>query len=194
MSASLDKNALRAASGFWPEPDPQDALLDSERLAERVEGLESFQASRAVMLYWSMSSREIDVTPIARAALALGKRLCLPRVDWTTRQMDPVALPEWDEAYIARNARGVPGPNPDLPVVHVEELGLVIVPGIAFDSHGGRLGRGGGFYDRFLVRVGLAAIRVGVAFDAQIIAGVPMDRHDTYMDAVVTPTRTFFRE
>ncbi|MFA6045033.1 MAG: 5-formyltetrahydrofolate cyclo-ligase [Phycisphaerales bacterium] len=194
MTMSLDKNALRTASRAWPAPDPDDALLDAERLAERVEGLEAFGAAHAVMLYWPMSPREIDVTPIARAALTLGKRVCIPRIDWVNRQMDPVALPEWDEAHLERSAKGVPGPNPALPTVNIEEIGLVIVPGIAFDAHCGRLGRGGGFYDRFLVRVGLAAARVGVAFDAQIIAGVPMDRHDTYMDAVVTPTRTFIRE
>lgn len=194
MIATLRKNVLRAAAQARPVPDPEVARLDAERLAERVTGLEAFGAAHAVMLYWPMSPREVDITPIARAAFALGKRVCIPRIDWHNRQMDPVALPEWDEAHLERTAKGVPGPNPALPGVNIEEIGLVIVPGIAFDAHCGRLGRGGGFYDRFLVRVGLAAARVGVAFDTQIIAGVPMDRHDTYMDAVVTPTRTFIRE
>lgn len=191
MTDSPEKHALRAAAQSWAMPEPAAARRDAELLAARVLGLAGFQAARAILLYWPMSPREMDVAPIARAALTLGKRVCIPKIEWGSRQMEPAALEAWEESQIVRNSKGVPVPNPGLPNVKIEDLGMVIVPGIAFDSRGGRLGRGGGFYDRFLARAGLAAKRVGVAFDAQIIAGVPMDRHDVCMDAVLTPTRTW---
>ena len=69
------------------------------------------------------------------------------------------------------------------------EIDLVLVPGLAFDAAGGRLGRGGGFYDRFLATLGPAAARVGVAFDAQILPEVPTDGLDARMSCVVTDAR-----
>src|SRR5262249_59299424 len=70
-------------------------------------------------------------------------------------------------------------------------LDLIVVPGIAFDLRGGRLGRGGGFYDRFLSQPGLGATKIGVGLDEQVIAEeVPRDSWDVTLDGLVTPTRT----
>lgn len=189
MTLALDKNALRAAARNWALPEGEDARAESEKVCRRVEALEAFQAARVVMMYWPLSEREVNLGYLARAALALGKTVCVPRVVWNERRMDAASIPEWDERHIVRDGKGVPGPNPTLPLIADEAVDLVVAPGLAFDPHGGRLGRGGGFYDRFLVRVERAA-RVGVAFDGQIIAGVPMDRHDVYMHVVVTPSWT----
>jgi 5-formyltetrahydrofolate cyclo-ligase len=70
------------------------------------------------------------------------------------------------------------------------DLDLVVVPGLGFDEAGGRLGRGGGFYDRFLARPGLKAWKVGVGLDEQVVGPVPRDAWDVGLDALVTPTRT----
>ena len=63
---------------------------------------------------------------------------------------------------------------------------MILVPGLAFDLRGGRLGRGRGYYDRFLA--GATGLRVGVCFEDQIVADVPLEPHDLRMDFVVTPS------
>ena len=66
---------------------------------------------------------------------------------------------------------------------------MIVVPGVAFDARGGRLGYGGGFYDRFLASAGEGAIRIGICFEVQVVDEVPMAGHDLRVDAVVTEQR-----
>ncbi|QDV46251.1 5-formyltetrahydrofolate cyclo-ligase family protein [Stieleria neptunia] len=73
--------------------------------------------------------------------------------------------------------------------VAAAELDLIVVPGVAFDPKGGRLGHGRGFYDRLLARVRAETVLVGVAFECQIVPHVPLDDHDVSMDWVVTEQR-----
>ena len=74
-------------------------------------------------------------------------------------------------------------------VVDPAELELILVPGLAFDTHGNRLGQGGGFYDRFLPHTGSGTITIGIAFDEQVIEQVPADVHDRRVNYILTPTR-----
>jgi 5-formyltetrahydrofolate cyclo-ligase len=69
-------------------------------------------------------------------------------------------------------------------------IDLVVTPGLAFDGAGGRLGRGGGFYDRFLIRARPAAFAAGFALREQVVGEVPAEATDARVDAVVTPERT----
>ena len=77
--------------------------------------------------------------------------------------------------------------------VQMKELGLILVPGVAFDSHGGRLGRGKGFYDRFLKKTPENILKIGLAFDWQLIDAIPMSETDQYVDIVVTESKLVFR-
>jgi 5-formyltetrahydrofolate cyclo-ligase len=78
-------------------------------------------------------------------------------------------------------------PHPErCPVVAVEEIDLIFVPGLAFTRTGGRLGRGGGFYDRFLAGMRPGAMKVGVCFHAQLAGELPMEAHDHEVGVVVT--------
>jgi 5-formyltetrahydrofolate cyclo-ligase len=90
---------------------------------------------------------------------------------------------------LVRGRYGVLEPAAERPARSIRATGLVLAPGIAFDLRGGRLGRGAGYYDRALAPIGKRRDGprfVGVAFDLQIVDRVPMQRHDVFMDAVVT--------
>ena len=82
---------------------------------------------------------------------------------------------------------GIREPKADLPVVAPEALSVVLVPGRAFDVRGGRVGRGAGYYDRYLAQTG--ARRIGIAYEEQVFAEVPMDARDVRMHRIVTPER-----
>ena len=83
--------------------------------------------------------------------------------------------------------RGILEPSTASPAASLDQVGLVLVPGVAFDRLGGRLGQGGGFYDRLLADLE-GAFSVGVAFEAQIVDTLPLEDHDVALDALVTET------
>ena len=84
---------------------------------------------------------------------------------------------------------GIPEPSRFLlPLPEPSSLDVVVVPGVAFDKSAHRLGRGKGFYDRFLCRLGNAPLRIGLAYDAQVLDTLPMSEHDQPVDVVITET------
>ena len=128
---------------------------------------------------------EPDLSALCRAALKAGKTLCLPRVDWTAGTMAAVRVVDLDGGLIA-GKMGILEPAGG-EVVRPSDLDLILVPGLAFDEQGRRLGRGGGHYDRFLG--GLLSARVGVAFEVQLAPEVPAGPRDEPVHAIVTERR-----
>ena len=102
----------------------------------------------------------------------------------TGRRWDAYSVPSFDG--LRRGEFGVLEPDPDRAArIAPDRLDLVIVPGVAFTAGGARLGRGGGFYDRFLARVPDPTPRVGVAFRCQVFDQIPTEPHDAHVDELV---------
>lgn len=157
----------------------------SAQLCNRLAQQTAWQNARVILCFAPLTD-EPDIFPLLAAALAAGKTAALPR-------FSPDA-----GAYVAAEIRD-PGrdlslgrfdilePREICPVLPLNRLDLILVPAVAFDLCGRRLGRGKGFYDRLLTQV--TGIRCGVAFDFQIVPEVPIEPHDVRVDCVVTPTR-----
>lgn len=128
--------------------------------------------------------REIDTTALAQRAWEDGKRVLAPRVDWDAGRLGAVQIESFKEPDIRTGERGIA--EPAGPEVKIDEIDLVVVPGLAFDVRGNRLGRGGGFYDRFLAQPGFRAVRCGLAFEIQIVECVPVNAFDVSMHMLVT--------
>ncbi|MBS0198731.1 MAG: 5-formyltetrahydrofolate cyclo-ligase [Planctomycetes bacterium] len=167
---------------------PSEVAQGSPEVCRRVLASDLWNRPGAVMLFWPMSN-EVDVGGLAAIAASQGRPVCLPRTDWPTRGMVATEVRSWGSDLV-HTRPWLLEPAPTARVVEESRIGVVIVPGIAFDAAGFRLGRGAGFYDRYLSLPGLRAARIGVAFDCQIVETVPRERHDARLDAVVTPTRT----
>ncbi|MFA7345052.1 MAG: 5-formyltetrahydrofolate cyclo-ligase [Terrimicrobiaceae bacterium] len=113
-----------------------------------------------------------------------GKRIALPRVCG-----DELAFHLADcKAGLLAGRFGIPEPPAEAPDAG-KQFDLILVPGLAFDLRGGRLGRGKGFYDRFLATA--RGIRAGVCFEDQIVTGIPVEEHDLRMDFVITPAAIY---
>jgi len=140
----------------------------------------------ALMGYMPMWE-EFDVELIMQAWLDAGGRLCSPVVNWVAGTMVPGLLGGLQPPNVRMGLRGVREPVSD-EIVPMEQMAAVIVPGLAFDREGRRLGRGGGFYDRFLGNLPPEVLRIGVCFDEQIIKAVPIDGHDCAMQLIASPT------
>jgi 5-formyltetrahydrofolate cyclo-ligase len=155
----------------------------SAAVARQVIALEEFQAADPIFLYVAIGL-EVATASVAEAAWRAGKTVLVPRVDWKRRRMDAIPCRSLDEGLV-EGRYGLLEPAAGEPV-DPETIELIVVPGLAFDRRGRRLGRGGGFYDRFLAQPGCTALRVGVAFDQQLTETIPTDAHDQPVDLLVT--------
>jgi 5-formyltetrahydrofolate cyclo-ligase len=159
--------------------------LKSSAIAASVIGMPEFQRAGTVMVYASFRS-EVDTGPLISWCRQRGKRVVFPKVTGAgTMEVFLVADPRLD---LEPGVWGIPEPKEGLERVDPSEIDVVIVPGAAFDLHGGRLGYGGGFYDAYLPGVRADTSLVGVAFGAQVVESVPTGGHDVRMDVLVTET------
>lgn len=184
------KTELRASVLARRDAIPAELrAADSLRIAGRIMALPSWQRASIVLLTLPFRS-EWDTVPLVEAARAAGKAVVLPRVDMAARHL---VLYRCDEprSDVAPGYRGIPEPRERLPRIDAAEVDWILVPGVAFDADGGRLGHGAGYYDRLLATVAPTVPKVAGAFDVQIVDEVPRLRHDIGVDLVVTPTRRF---
>jgi 5-formyltetrahydrofolate cyclo-ligase len=175
------RQRARAALAAAP---PESIAAWSAALSLLVADQPELAPPQTVMAFLPVAT-EPDLTSAKRTWLSRGQQVCLPRVDWAAGTMLPVAITSVDQG-IAAGRHGLREPAHGT-VIDPKDLRAVIVPGLAFDEKGNRLGRGGGFYDRFLATT--PAFRIGVCFEVQLAPSVPAGPLDVPMDAVVTERR-----
>lgn len=127
---------------------------------------------------------EVDTHKIIEHALEHGKRVCVPKVISKESGMIAVELESFQD--LAPGAYGILEPVNAANAVEENSIDLAIVPGLAFDFAGGRLGYGGGYYDRFLSKLKDNAFKVGLCFDFQIIENVPTSKFDVALDGIIS--------
>ncbi len=159
---------------------------DSARVGEAVYLIASAWRAAGVMSFLNLRS-EPDMSLLHHPWLACDRPLMAPRVG--ANGIEPVLLKRKDASF-SLDASGIRAP--DGPTVPTEMVDLVVVPGLAFDHEGRRLGRGGGHYDRFLPKLRRETVTIGVCFDTQVVERVPTSDHDWRLQYVVTPTRIWW--
>lgn len=165
---------------------PQDRSRASQAIARNVLDLPEYRQARCVMLFVSMAS-EADTSAIAADAWQHGKRVLVPVARMEDRSMHAVEIASLAEAK-RRTAVGVMEPESGTPI-DPAEIDLILVPGLGFGPSGERIGRGAGFYDRFLADRRLRAITCGLGFEVQVIEGIPMSPRDIALQMLVTETQ-----
>jgi 5-formyltetrahydrofolate cyclo-ligase len=154
----------------------------AERLAEAPE----FRDRARVVLYAALPD-ELPTRPLYEIARASGKVLLWPRTVGR-RRLEFAPCRQWEDLIPERYGVLVPPPGQESVALGAEDL--LLVPGVAFDLGGGRLGRGGGHFDRVLGEPGEGGpLALGVGFDFQLVDGVPREPHDRAVDGVATERR-----
>ena len=138
------------------------------------------------VLFFAPLPGELDVWPLVSEALSAAKRVALPRFVAETRTYEPCQILD-PSVDLQVGHFGIREPNGRCLPLRSPRVDLILVPGLAFDLRGHRLGRGKGYYDQ-LMR-GLDGTTCGVAFDQQIVAEIPVEPHDVRVNCVLTPTR-----
>jgi 5-formyltetrahydrofolate cyclo-ligase len=170
---SLRKECKCIRSAITPEMRLQASLA----ICQHIEGWRNFQESNTILSYMAMRS-EIDLSTLFTR---------YPRKIWAIPRIRPggqMVFHTYDPSKLIKHAYGMLEPDPDCPEIPSEAIELALVPGLAFDGDGWRLGYGGGFYDRFLS--GYQGISAGVTYQALFFKRVPHDQHDIPMCFVIT--------
>lgn len=159
-------------------------------LHQRLRCLPIVRDAEFFFIYCAYGS-EVSTLELIDHLLAQGKTICVPLCEPTTTSMRAVRIID-PHKELVRGYKGIPEPDPQL----VEErstpatrLQVAIIPGSVFDRRGFRLGYGGGYYDRFLALEAPQALRIGLAFDVQLVDHLPEEPHDVPMDMLVTERR-----
>lgn len=184
LPAARKQTLRRLALARRARLSPEERTARGSALIERLLELPEIGAATSVLAFVSIST-EVPTEPLLRAILASGKRLLLPFVadDGSMKAAAIASLDELEPGY-----RGIPEPASREPVP-ATAADAIVLPGVAFDERGGRLGYGGGFYDRFLSAASGRPL-IGICFEAQLVDEVPMLEHDRRVDVVVTEGRT----
>ncbi len=173
-----DKSELRAAMRARRK---RLAGLDAGAAGRAAEQAETLPPGRIVAVYRAIGS-ELDVEPLSLALIRAGRELCLPVV---VERDAPMIFRRWSHGEpLEPDGAGAPAP---LPLAEIVEPDLILAPLLAFDARGGRLGQGGGYYDRtFAARPDVT--RVGFAYAGQRVDRLPVEAHDIRLHGVLTET------
>lgn len=147
-----------------------------------------FDAANTLLLTLSFGS-ELDTRPLVALALARNKTVVVPRVNQATHSLELAIVSDLGRD-VAPGFRGIPEPSAHCAPLSREAIDWVLVPGVAFDLTGQRLGYGGGYYDRLLSGLPARVPRIAGAFEVQVVDHVPSAAHDLAVDVIVTETRT----
>jgi 5-formyltetrahydrofolate cyclo-ligase len=166
--------------------DPNERRAQEEALAARFATLPGFESARTVLLYVTAFPEEIATGPMLREALDRGQRLVCPRVDRAARRLKLYQVEDLGRD-LTSGTLGIPEPRRACPEVTPDAIDWALVPGLAFDEHCYRVGRGAGHYDRLLPTLRPDAPRWALILDCQWVAPLPIEPHDIPLDGIVSP-------
>ncbi|HUA67715.1 MAG TPA: 5-formyltetrahydrofolate cyclo-ligase [Candidatus Saccharimonadales bacterium] len=181
QKATLRKQ-IRAAVG---KISSTEQLVASGHIRTRLKEHAIWANARSVLFFVPLPD-EVDIWPLLEEAITGGKIAALPRFDFQS-QSYVVGCVRNLQSDLVTGQFGIREPSAACPEISLHNPDLILVPGIAFDLHGHRLGRGKGFYDQLLAA--MDGIKCGVAFDEQVVDEVPVGRLDVRVDYVLTPSR-----
>lgn len=167
---------------------PLEVIEKSSLIAGRLYGLPAYLKADTVMFFIAFGS-EVNTRAMVEETIKRGKLALAPKALPKTRELIPSQIIDWEQD-LAPGSYNIPEPRADkLRPFAPEKIDLLIVPGVAFDQKGNRLGYGGGYYDRFFPLLNPGTPLVALVFDLQILPDVPVDEWDHRVDCIITDKR-----
>jgi 5-formyltetrahydrofolate cyclo-ligase len=181
IKKELRQRLRKLISDIPPDQIGSLSIRACHRLFEQPE----YAKAEVVMVFLSLPT-EIDTSPIVLHCWQKRKRVLAPKVSWNQRRMLPVEIRSLTDDLVV-SGMGIREPIAGIPFP-IPLIDLVIVPGLGFDEYGNRLGRGRGFYDRFLAHPDFHGVACGLAFEQQLLPQIPVGPLDRHVDMLVTDT------
>ncbi|AIY84915.1 5-formyltetrahydrofolate cyclo-ligase [Clostridium baratii] len=163
------------------ELDCTEKTIKDKKIIEKLKDTKEYKEAKGIFVYIGFGS-EINTKILIEDALEDGKEVCVPKVI----KKDMVFIKINSLENLVTSSYGILEPVGDKNNFNVDNLGLIIMPGLAFDKQGNRLGYGGGYYDKFLSNNKINVKKIALAYDFQILDKVPSEEHDIKVDSIIT--------
>lgn len=160
----------------------EDVKKNSNAIMDKITSLDIYKQSKVVFIYMDFKN-EVITSNLIKHMLSEKKRVVIPYTDSINTVLIPSEITK--ESDLKQNSFGYFEPKSILPV-NIEEIDLVIVPGVVFDKNLNRIGFGKGYYDKILNRLKPSAKKVALAHDFQVLEDIPAEEHDVKMDMIIT--------
>lgn len=164
---------------------PEERRAVSVLVCARLREVPPWRQAHRLLFYAALPD-ELDLWPLVEETIGEGRTVALPRFLVESGSYGAAVIRN-SSRDLVRGKMGILEPAPHCHSVALNQLDLVLVPGVGFDMNGRRLGRGKGYYDRLLSSV--CGVRCGVAMDRQILPAIPAEPHDVTLDCILTPSR-----
>jgi 5-formyltetrahydrofolate cyclo-ligase len=188
LKDQIRKDMAKAISGF----NEKQRLAKTTNIENRLFEFANFLEARIVLLYVD-GENEVRTRSILKRSLAINKILVLPAFE-SERLKSTIYKVDVLEKDLQQGPRGMAQPNPArCKQVPVHKIDIAIIPGLAFDEKGGRIGLGKGYYDRLIPELPATTRKVALAFEEQIIPQVPSESHDKHVDIIITDKRIIYK-
>lgn len=181
IKAEIRKKILAKLKNQKEEERQRKSFLIRDKLFR----LSVFKKAKNIMFYLSKDG-EVNTIPMIKEAIKKGKKIAVP-ITLTDQKELAVSLISGKDKELEIGPWGIKQPRKSsVRPINLKEIDLVVVPGLAFDSKKNRLGRGGGYYDRFLKKLPKSISALGLAFDFQILKSLPTSFHDVKVTKLLT--------
>jgi len=175
------------------------SALSENEIHEKTSAVENrlfefanFLESKIALLYVN-GNFEIQTQSIIQKSYRYNKIVVLPSFDPESFTMELMKVDSMKQG-LRTGPRGVLEPDPNkCKVVPMDRIDIAIIPGLAFDEKGGRIGSGTGYYDRLIPRLAITTRKVALTFEEQLVAQVPMESHDKHVDIIITDKRIIYK-
>ena len=162
----------------------------SQLIMDRVLSMAQFQSAATVFIYVDFRS-EVATRPLIDHMLKCGKKVVVPVTLVQNKDLLAVSITDPDKE-LAPGYCSIPEPIVEIhekQMLSPDLIDIIFLPGSVFDERGGRMGYGGGYYDRFVSAKAPQAVRVGLAYELQMVQSAPLQVHDEFLDFIVTEKR-----
>lgn len=171
---------------------------ESEK-AEKTQAIENrlfefanFLEAKIALLYVN-DTYEVQTENIIKRSYDYNKIVVLPAFDPEKFEMNLMKVDHYPKDLVP-GARNVPEPDPErCKTVPMERIDIAIIPGLAFDEKGGRIGSGRGYYDRLIPKLAITTRKVALTLEEQIVPQIPMESHDKHVDIIITDKRIIYK-
>ena len=186
--AEIRKDALALRNMLSDEECAQKSKAIMEYLFDFANFLEA-----KIVLFYINTPREVATDAMIIKSWEYDKVIALPWVNKKKGIIYPFKIDDLDKD-IRTGYRGIREPiQKRCKPIPVDYIDLAIIPGVAFDERGGRIGHGTGFYDKFIPGLNTTTRKVALAFECQIVPQIPMEPHDRYIDIIITDKRIIYK-
>ena len=152
-------------------------------IKEKLFATYEYISSQNILFYVSYDN-EVETHNMIKESIDTGKTVCVPFVKKNEHTIIPIKIENWNDLEIGSYNILEPKKN-KFKIFPLEEIELIIIPGIGFDTHGNRIGHGMGYYDR-LLKGANNCFKIGLGFQCQIVDYIPVDPHDVRIDMIIT--------